>query len=433
MLSVIRAIGSRPVLACGGVLLVVLVTAASLDARAETVWFLGLMGVAAGTYLATLYLIARRPAGSFRELAVCLVLAVVWRVAFVATAPLVSDDVYRYIWDGRVQRLGYSPYESAPDDPTLAHLHTAVTRQIDPTSAELPTIYPPAAELFFRGVTAVHESVAAMVLGIVICDLLTVLVLWHWLRAMGKSPWWVLAYAWHPLVALEGAGGAHIDMLGTWLVVCAAYALFARRGLVASLALALAFSVKFLPVVLTPLLWRRVRVRDALVAVGVVVALYLPFSGGTLSPPIGSLGVYAEQWRFNGPLFGWVEALVGSIGALALAVSGGLATAGVIRWRLPGDAPEAWAWPMAATLLLMPAIYPWYLVWLTPFLTSRHTWPLAAWTLVSLLTYVVWVSQLSGAGWVLPAWVEPVEYGLVAGVAVWVWIRVGRREPVVPA
>ena len=422
----------RPVLACGGVLLVVLVTAARLDARAETVGFLCLMGVAAGTYLATLYVIARRPAGSSRELAVCLVLAVVWRVAFVATAPLVSDDVYRYIWDGRVQRLGYNPYESVPDDPALSHLHTAVTRQIDPTSAELPTIYPPAAELFFRGVTAVRESVTTMALAIVICDLLTAFVLWHWLHAIGKNPWWVLAYAWHPLVALEGAGGAHIDVLGTLLVVCAAYASFVRRGLVASLALALAFSVKFLPVVLVPLLWRRVRVRDALVAVGVVVALYLPFSRGTLSPPVGSLGVYAEQWRFNGPFFEWVEALVGSIGALGLAVAGGLAIAVVVRLRLPDDAPEAWAWPMATALLLMPAIYPWYLLWLTPFLASRHTWPLVVWTLVSLLTYVVWTSQLSGVGWVLPAWVEPVEYGLVAGVTVWVLIMVRRREPFRP-
>ena len=113
-------------------------------------------------------------------------------------------------------------------------------------------------------------------------------------------------------------------------------------------------------------------------------------------------------------------------------MAGGLAIAVVVRLRLPDDAPEAWAWPMATALLLMPAIYPWYLLWLTPFLASRHTWPLVVWTLVSLLTYVVWTSQLSGVGWVLPAWVEPVEYGLVAGVTVWVLIMVRRREPFRP-
>ena len=84
-------------------------------------------------------------------------------VALFGAAPLVSDDAYRYVWDGRVQRFGLSPYETVPNDPALAYLHTDLTRRIDPTSAALPTIYPPAAELFFRSVTTLHESVTSMV------------------------------------------------------------------------------------------------------------------------------------------------------------------------------------------------------------------------------------------------------------------------------
>jgi hypothetical protein len=84
---------------------------------------------------------------------------------------------------------------------------------------------------------------------------------------------------------------------------------------------------------------------------------------------------------------------------------------------------------MAAALLLMPAVYPWYLVWLTPFLTVRTTWPLVAWTLGSMTTYAVWGAELRGAGWVLPGWVEPIEYGLVVGVAIWVWtVGPARRQ-----
>ena len=345
-----------------------------------------------------------------------------------AGAPLVSDDVYRYMWDGRVQQFGHNPYESAPADPALAHLHTASTALIDPTSARLPAIYPPAAQLFFRGVTTLHESVTMMVTAIVLCDLLTALVLWRWLISQRRNPWWVLAYAWHPLVALEGAGGGHIDVVGTLLIVVSAYALSARRSLVASLALAVAFSVKFLPVVLIPLLWDRVRRRDIAIAVGVVILLYLPFSDG-LRPPVGSLGVYAEQWRFNGPLFAWIELLAGTVGAVVIAVGGGVAVAAVARVRLARDAPEAWAWPVATTLFLLPAVYPWYLVWLTPFLTTRGTWPLAVWCLASLVTYVVWASELGGAGWVLPVWVQPLEYGLVVVVGLAGWLLGRRRDP----
>ena len=120
-------------------------------------------------------------------------------------------------------------------------------------------------------------------------------------------------------------------------------------------------------------------------------------------------------------------------GSFILAAGCGLGVAVVVRARLPADAPEAWAWPMATTLLLMPVVYPWYLVWLTPFLTSRGTWPLVTWTLGVLLTYVVWISELGGAGWVLPVWVQPVEYGLLIGSIFLGWMAGWDRDPSHPA
>ena len=417
-------------LACGAVELLAMGVASRLDARVETTGFLLLVGVASAAYVAALVLIARGRPTVRRELAVCLVLGVIWRVAFVGGAPIASDDVYRYVWDGRVQGHGLNPYVSAPDDPTLSWLHTDVTRKIDPTSAALPTIYPPGAQLFFRAVTSTHESVTALVIAVVACDLLTVFVLLRWLMSAGRSPWWVLAYTWHPLVAIEGAGAAHIDLVGTLLVVCAAYALHARHGLLAAIALGAAFTVKLLPLVLVPLFWRRVRLWHAACAVGLVALLSIPFVlpvEGTIRFPVGSLGTYAAQWRFNGPLFAWLESMLGLGASVAITVGGGLAVAAVARARFPRGAPEAWAWPMAATLILMPAVYPWYLVWLVPFCTSHRTWPLLAWSLGVPLTYAVWVSASSGGGWVLPSWVEPVEYALVAVALVAAWLATRRR------
>ena len=408
------------VLGCGGVLMASLLAAARIDARGESAVFIALMALGSLAYVCALIGVSRgiesRPL-----LLVCLFLAVVWRVAIVPATPLLSDDVYRYLWDGRVQRFGYDPYRSAPDDPALDHLHIEATRRIDPTSAALPTIYPPAAELFFRGVTAVHESTTAIVIAVVAFDLLTMLILWRWLATTGRSPWWVLAYAWHPLVAIEGAGGGHIDVVGTCLVVVTGFALSRRRGLLATSALAAAFAIKFLPVVLAPLLWRRVSLRDALGGVGLVGVAYLPFLDASLTLPVGSLGAYTESWRFNGPIFALLEPRLGVVPVLALATGAGFAVASIARRTMSVDNPAAWAWPLAASLLVMPAVYPWYLLWLTPFLTTRATWPLVAWTLGSMLTYVVWSSELAGTGWVLPSWVVPVEYGLVVAVGLWIW------------
>ncbi len=408
------------ILASGVVLLATLTGVSLFDTRVHSAEFVGLMLVAGSAYVAALVLVSRGP-GSRRLLVVCLLLSAVWRVVLLAGAPLVSDDIYRYVWDGRVQRFGVNPYETAPDDPAVGHLHTDLTRRIDPTSAELPTVYPPGAELFFRLVTTVHESVMAMVVAVLLCDALTIFVLWRWLVTTGRDPWWVIAYAWHPLVALEGAGAGHIDVVGTLLVVTAAYALTQRRTFLASAALAVSVAVKFLPVVLVPLFWRRVRPRDVVMGLGVIVLLYVPFTSLATGLPIGSLGTYAAQWRFNGPLFAMLQPWLGTAGVLALAITCGVALAAVARARLGVSDPAAWAWPMAAVLLLMPAVYPWYLVWMTPFLTTRLTWPLVAWSLTSPMTYVVWGSELAGTGWVLPGWVVPVEYGVVAGVGFWVW------------
>ena len=85
---------ARPIVACGAGLAIVLAIVARLDARAQTAMFLGLLCGAAAIYLAALYLVAHRPPGSSRALAGCLLLALVWRVALMAGAPLVSDDVY---------------------------------------------------------------------------------------------------------------------------------------------------------------------------------------------------------------------------------------------------------------------------------------------------------------------------------------------------
>ena len=182
---------------------------------------------------------------------------------------------------------------------------------------------------------------------------------------------------------------------------------------------------------LTPLFWKRVHLKDGVAALGLVVLVYLPFLDTGFSLPVGSLGTYLASWRFNGPIFGILAPRIGVLTISVLAVTVGLVVAAVARKTMTVDDPSAWAWPMAASLLLMPVVYPWYLVWLTPFLMTRNVWPLTAWTLVSVLTYVVWSSQLAGTGWVLPDWVVVVEYGTVVVVALWVWSRGTGRAQVV--
>jgi hypothetical protein len=282
----------------------------------------------------------------------------------------------------------------------------------------VPTPYPAAAELFFRAVMTVHDSARALKSAIFLCDAALAAVLLWWLMASHRSPWWVLAYAWNPLVALEGAGNGHVDLLGALCLVLTAASLARGRRTVAAVAFALGVGVKFLPATLAPLLWRRIRLRDAALGVGILAALYIPFLGqGRL--PLGSLGDYLSYWRVNAPVYSALERVFPTAGLIVAPIGFGLAVAFWTRWHFALESPEAWAWPVAVTLFFAPAIFPWYFLWLTPFLFTSCTFPLAVWTVSSLSAY-----------WWLPSWATTgVQSGTALGAVGWMLVQsVGARR-----
>ena len=347
------------------------------------------LSVAGVAYLFAIRELFCTPSFPKRVIVVGLVLAALWHVAFLRIPTGSDDDVRRYVWDGRMQRLGYNPYIVVPGDPAVAALHTVETRTLN--NPDVPSPYPPGAELFFRAVTAIHESAFAMRVAFVICDLAIVLVLLDVLRRTGQGLHWVLAYAWHPLLATEVAGSGHVDILGALLLVVSFAALIRRWRATAAVAFALAIAVKFLPIVLLPLYWRRVRVRDALLAATVFVLLYLPFlNHGRI--PIGSLGTYIQSFRFNDPVFASLERVAAPQVVVAFAALLGILIAIWFRTRNQPLSPDAFAWPMAASLLCAPVLYPWYLLWLLPFVRSVSTLPLIIWTVSIIPTYIVWHS-----------------------------------------
>lgn len=371
------------------------------------------------------YLLAIReffcsPSFPKRVIVIGLALAALWHVAFLAIPTGSDDDVRRYVWDGRMQRLGYNPYIVVPADPDFAALHTAETRTLN--HPDLPSPYPPGAQLFFRAVTAIHESAFAMRIALVICDLLIVLVLLAVLRATGQEAHWILAYAWNPLLAAEVAGSGHVDILGGLLLLVSFAALLRRWRTVAAVAFALAVAVKFLPIVLLPLYWRRIRVRDAVLAAIVFALLYLPFlNHGRI--PIGSLRAYIQSFRFNDPVFAALERVAAPQVVVGVAVFIGVLIAVWFRNRFRTLSADAFAWPMAAVLLCAPVVYPWYLLWLLPFIRSVSTLPLIIWTVSIVPTYIVWHLRAVGRPWVLPGWIVLLEYGAVAIAAAIILLR----------
>ena len=380
--------------------------------------------VAGAAYLLAIREFFSTPDFPRRVIVIGLLLAALWHVLFLLKPPGPDDDIHRYVWDGRIQRLGYNPYLVVPGDPAVATLHTPETRTLN--HPDLASPYPPGALLFFRSVAAIHESVFAFKVAFVFCDVVIVFVLLDVLRNGGRAAHWVLAYAWHPLLAIEVAGSGHIDIVGTLLLVISVAALGRRRRTVAAVAFALAVGVKLLPIVLLPLYWKHIRVRDGAIGAGVLALLYVPFlDHGRI--PMGSLGTYVQSFRFNDPIFAVLERVIPLQVAVGCAVLVGFLVAIWMRRKFAAPDSNEFAWPMAASLFCAPVIYPWYLLWLLPFLRSVSTLPIIIWTVSIIPTYYVWHLRAMGRPWLVPGWIMLLEYGavVVTGAIVW-WRRFSR-------
>jgi hypothetical protein len=252
-------------------------------------------------YLGALYLAERGRGPSLR---VVLLVSLALRLPFYALGPALSDDLFRYVWDGQVQQAGISPYTFAPDSPVLLALRDANWPQIN--HPELRTPYPPVAQvLFWLGSLLTGEGWGVkLVLGAT--ELAGVWGIGRLLEKRGESAGLALGYAWNPLIIIEFAWSGHIDAAALGFFGVALWGLLSPGGsrwsrYVGGFFFGLAVWVKYLPLLALPALWKGVDrgARRGLLAAPLVLAVALPYYLGAGESSAGSLGVYARRWVFN--------------------------------------------------------------------------------------------------------------------------------------
>jgi hypothetical protein len=340
-------------------------------------------------------------AGAQRHaLLIILATAALARLALLFAPPL-STDIYRYVWDGRVQAAGINPYRYRPADPHLVFLRDATIYPNINRKATALTIYPPAAQLLFFSVTRLADSVTGMKAAMVGFELLTVAMLLALLRSRNLPLTRVLLYAWHPLPLFEFAGSGHIDAAAIALMMLACWLAQRRQALEAGLALGVAVTAKFFPLVIAPALYRRWGWRLPVAAALVVIAFYLPYLG-VGSQVLGFLpGYVQEEGLANGKGF-FVLSAIDALTPLparstALYVLTGAMALAIIAWRAVMR-PDRTAVSLGGALTLLTAFtlwvsphLPWYFTWMLPFLCFRLSWALLYLSAAAPLLYaIVW-------------------------------------------
>lgn len=362
------------------------------------------------------------------EAIVILVFAVLYRLLFLPGFPFLSDDIFRYLWDGRVFASGVNPYSFAPNAEALSHLRdSSIYPNVN--HPHIPTIYAPVLQLLFLVVYKIWPSVSGFKAVFVLFDLATAFVLLRLLQRLRLPARHLLIYAWNPLLIIETAGNGHLDVVGVFWLTLFFYAIMQSRFALSAFWLALATLTKFVPVLLFPFMWLKMRRRLALLAAAILfvtlVAFFLPFRHGGVELT-RALFTYADKWRYNDSLFHLVYAAVHAIlpdalvenfvrshgftpdattlftmrQDLALRVAKGLVAIPFLaflffemrRHARTGQLDTQsmmtlWFRVFGALCLMTPTLHPWYLIWLLPSLTVT---PRRAWLLLTgliLLSY----------------------------------------------
>ena len=305
--------------------------------------------------------------------------AVVMQGILIFTRPTLSDDMYRYIWDGRVQAQGISPYRYPPNSPELSYLqdkdiYPAINRK------GVVTVYPPAAEgayafLWRLFPDNVHWFQAVMSAG----GLLAGILLMGLLRDLNRSPVRALIYLWSPLLMFETAHSAHIDGLVLPFLVGAWWARVRERDGLTGFLLGIATVMKFYPALLLPFLWRPRHAqgwwRMPLAFAITIFIFYLPYFTVSGQQVIGFLPNYFQE-RFNvSPLVSSLNHVLASLKLysstrLTLITLGIIVVLGIwaiIRSAENGEtALRRCVLPIAVITLFSQNLFSWYMLWLLP-------------------------------------------------------------------
>lgn len=385
-------------------------------------------------YTISVWVVLQRAGSPGRGLLLLIVaFALLFRLTVWPLPPALSDDVFRYRWEGKVQFYGGNPYQVRPNDPEWAHLRDATFPLIP--GRDFPAGYGPLIERL----QAWTYRIAAAATGdpfrqafwykapAALFDLGLVLAL-AWLLALrGLPAERVLIYAWSPLPVMEFWGTGHNDALPVLCVVVALAFAVRERWTAAFGALSLAVAAKLWPVILLPafLRWssrRRGGWLRAWPAVPVFLLLWWPFRSD-VEFNIRFMSGFVGGWRNNDSLFGLLLWLAGDIYRAKYTAFALIAAAAVLAaWRCR-TLERALLVAITALLVISANVHPWYLTWLLPLLVLQPVPALLLWTALAPLAYHAVIPWIELGEWhgLTPYrwWIYIPVYGmLVAG-----WLR----------
>jgi len=383
-------------------------------------------------------------------------LGLAMRMPMFVSTPMLEDDHYRYLWDGGVAANGFNPYRFSPDDvrrsasPEIPEKLRHLAEDASPVPERinypyLRTIYPPIAQVAFAlGHLLGPWSLLAWRTLLLLCDGVTLWLLFLVLRKYQFPLTGLVVYWWNPLLVKEIYNSGHMDMLLFPLLLGALVFTLEKKHLYACAALGVAVGVKFWPVLLVPVILRSTLRNGKQLLAGMLLfgaislVLILPMALSGLDARSGFVA-YGKTWEMNDALFViilWLSEMFLQFQDLypfhAQSVARAVSFALVVGWTLwlirkdtdkPRELSNRLLLVVAGLFFLSPTQFPWYALWIIPFLAVTPRLPFLVLGILLPLYYMRYYLSARGLTSLFDNGIVWLEFAPVWFLLVWERLR----------
>ncbi|MFX0141740.1 MAG: glycosyltransferase family 87 protein [Candidatus Hodarchaeota archaeon] len=333
--------------------------------------------------------------------------AIIYQIIILMTEISLSDDVYRFLGEGKAIINGINPYSTPISEYPKEILYFEQGNNLDLTSP-----YPPFALLLFASLCFISTDIFIYRLFFSICFIVSIIILYKLILVEDK--WKVIIYAWNPLLHIETANGSHYDSVVLLFVMLAVFYLKTKRPTLAGISLFLAFLLKYYPIFLVVVYWRLLGKRGLII----FFSGFFLYCGFIIIYPTATDGImtYANEWYFNASIF-WVIFELLQIFELSKHIVAGIFVLILIflflQVRNESEfSPTAGLTIIGAFLLLQPTFHPWYIFWIFPFVLMEKrinfSWILLSGTLI--FSYYVYIAFDTTQVWKESDFIRLIEF-----------------------
>jgi len=324
--------------------------------------------------------------------------AIVFRIILLTNEPILSNDVYRYQWDGTAILHGVNPLQYSPNDPEVSFLQKHV--DLPPDHQNIPSVYPPLAQAYFAGISNFSSTPWGFSLFAILLDVFTTLFLGLALHRRNQSASLALIFAWHPLAILESAHSGHLESLGLLFVSLALF-IHSTSLIRRSAAIAFCALIKLWPISLLLLISPKKYFHQH-IWTGLLIFLVPSFIVWTHADSLQGLFTFIQHWEFHASIYAMLQSTPISDAARIVCIAGFFISMIMIYfWQKKNEISFELAglFAIASFLLFSPTVHPWYALWLLPFLVFNLNWVWIYFSLSIILAYQILPEYLESGVW----------------------------------